>query len=741
MEIPEASNDSQGRTSTHWPRDGSPDEATLMLSRHRNGIQAASIDGTPNRPSRSSYEVGDDQAGPLPPQRTVSTQMLQDGNAPNTSDGRTKHDGNVQVVFHEKVQGKGHQAHAEARTSWKWLAYTAIIGASALVPVIALIIWLAVKRPGMPRTKFNSFSGETIGGKLTQAQAKAIDVVCSIVVAPVLMAALDYFWLGIARVAVVNEQNRRNDHGVPLTALAAASCSSAGTYSPGRLYPLLRGKTWRLSVLAALLLLSAVTRSALSNILAYEAYPSSVFASKVGSLRSLASRNYRIVSTARGGFGWYEGPYNNTQRVDVVTQLSGLLNEISNQNASSELTAGAYIGANVTTDSLNSLPPDVVGLSDIPGFRMTVGCTADRPAKMSIKSTGSPIDQTWVNFYTSKDPAAMKTMENVYTAEYPGYTAKMTNNQQQLVAFSYDYETVYLAFLDPFNSTAVRRGIVPEASSPYGTIKPTSQNLTQQGNDTLEGHNGLFINNDSVMTYWGIMCSIYRQEGLLTYTRTPANNWIISSMSFQAERRVIPSPLAPWQVSLQYHAQNAIYAGLGPPLAYSAISRTNANLFGGPGGTSYETLAQNYLYAVGETQRIVYEVAATDTSGDVPEDFYDVEGTVSRQYYRMTYVPAILMTGLVSLLLAAGATIGVSYYASGTHSAKTFREVDTMRLVLDALEGLSPRQEGVSERRGAGARVEAFEEITKMCRVEYIKTVEDGEVIIKLRRVDRPNYN
>ncbi|KAK4899160.1 hypothetical protein LTR27_003390 [Elasticomyces elasticus] len=736
-----------------------------MLSRYRNEIQAASIDDTRNGPSRSSYELGDDQAGPLPPQRTVTTQLLQDGNAPNTSDGRTKHDDNVQVVFHEKVQGQGHQAHAKVRTSWKWLAYTAIIGASALVPVTALIIWLAVKRPGMPRTKFNSFSGETIGGKLTQAQAKAIDVVCSIVVAPVLMAALDYFWLGIARVAVVNEQNRCNDHGVPLTVLAAASCSSAGTfspgrlypllrgktwrllvlaallllsagtYSPGRLYPLLRGKTWRLSVLAALFLLSAVTRSALSNILAYEAYPSSVFASKVGSLRSLASRNYRIVSTARGGFGWYEGPYNTTQRVDVVTQLSGLLNEISNQNASSELTAGAYIGANVTTNSLNSLPPDVVGLSDIPGFRMTVGYTADRPAKMSIKSTGSPIDQTWVNFYTSKDPAAMKFMENVYTAEYSGYTAKMTNNQQQLVAFSYDYETVF------FQLNSSQAGNYTGSFIAIWHDQAHKPESNAAGQRHLGGANGLFNNNDSVMTYWGIMCSIYRQEGLLTYTRTPANIWIISSMSFQAERRVVPSPLAPWQVSLQYHAQNAIYAGLGPPLAYSAISRTNASLFGGPGGTSYETLAQNYLYAVGETQRIVYEVAATNTSGDVPEYFFDAEGTVSRQYYRMTYVPAMLMTGLVSLLLAAGATIGMSYYASGTYSAKTFREVDTMRLVLDALEGLSPRQEGVSERREAGARVEALEEIIKKCRVEYIKTVEDGEVTIKLRRVDRAKYN
>ncbi|KAK3659030.1 hypothetical protein LTR56_001467 [Elasticomyces elasticus] len=599
--------------------------------------------------------------------------------------------------------------------SWKWYTYTAVVITSAILPVVVLVTWLSLTHSGTARPKFTSFSSEEIGGKLTQAQAKAIDVVCSVVIAPGLMAALDYFWFSNARVAVVNE--RHNGKGIPLDTLAAASNLSSGTYDFMTTLSLLRGKTWRLLLLAVLVLVAAVARSAVTNILAYEAYSEARFFACTADLRYLADTAIDFGRTQDIA----EYGYDSSQQALVANRVTGILTGLSYEGASSRLTAGAYIGANATTESMNNQPAAVVELYDVPGFRLTVNCTTHQPDYIGVTARGGYVTDV-LFLVTSELPDGGR-----YRASYPGVPTQLTtsyNDVYQFAAFSLDAEEVYLAFLTSFNESNNVK------SSMYGPIIPVAQNMTGQG---VNGIDTGFGGTKTIMSFWGITCSVYRQEGLLNYTRESSDEWKLAASQFDDHSGRVPSPLPPWQTNLQYHAPRSA-PGIGPAIALSAqevgISVSS------PTNISYENLAHNYLYAAGEMQRIVYEVSASDRSKDTDDLVYSYRSDGMRmvEYYRMTYVPAILMTSLVSLLAAAGAALAMSVYVSGTRSIREYRKVDTIRLVIDAIEGLGYDREATTHTNQKEGNTNPVDKIAQICKVEYVETLDDGRVTIRLRR-------
>ncbi|KAK3116593.1 hypothetical protein LTR53_002891 [Teratosphaeriaceae sp. CCFEE 6253] len=634
-----------------------------------------------------------------------------------------------------------------SRSIWRWRVYTTVAIASAVIPVICLILWFVLVRLKGVRASFSSFSSERIGGTLTQSQAKAVDVVCSIVIAPVLMALLNHFWFAMARVAAVNERHSRHANaGVPLSTLAVVSNSSSGSYRLTTTYTWLPGKSWRLALLAALILLSAVARSALSNLLAYEAFTGFAHVTSVARLRYLAdqaiftdlpaaTRSDRP-GIAHSGFPGFDHA-NPTQQADVANQITGLLTSLSFQNASAKLTDGAYIHANVTTDSIVGRSPTVVGLDNIPGYRLSLQCRAHTLELINLTEIGAFM--SYLDFSSEKATEIGPGLYgSFYRAAFPGLADQLMlagpGIAYQFAAFS-PIDSVYLAYLASSNLSGTGH------TSPYGAITSRAQNMTDQGRF---GAGGVRFEGDcAVMSFWGVLCGVYRQEGLLNYTRVGTNDWNLSASSFGDEARVVPSSLKYWQTYLNYHAPNSFVSGLGPALALSAQAplahggqATTADL---TGTIAYETIAQNYLYAEGETQRTLYELAANDSARDRAEYHYSVDGMVKRERYRMTYVPAILLTGLLSLLLAAGAAVGMAGFAAGTHSARTFRDVDAVRLVVDAVEGLRGQRSKAGDEGGGKGRMrgESAEEMAENWRVRYVQTVEDGEMTIKLRRVDR----
>ena len=97
-----------------------------------------------------------------------------------------------------------------------------------LIPLVALFAWITRRhRDGATfSSMFETFAGERIGGRLTQSQAKAIDILTGAVLVPLIVTGFDTVIFGIARISVVNEQPQK---AIPMRSLVAVS-SASGSY-------------------------------------------------------------------------------------------------------------------------------------------------------------------------------------------------------------------------------------------------------------------------------------------------------------------------------------------------------------------------------------------------------------------------------------------------------------------------------------------------------------------------------
>ena len=594
----------------------------------------------------------------------------------------------------------------------KWNIITSAVLASLVAPLLALILWLAITYGA--KNEVTSFSSARIGGKLTQPQAKVIDVICSVVLAPCLMAALNYIWFTCARVSVVNE---RHYTGVPLATLATVSRSTRGSYWIGDLMSLLQGRTQKLSMLAVMVLLSAVANSTIAAIIAYEAYSTATSDATAGTLRYLSdtviSRTTILAPINYDDLSTFD--YNVQQQSNITSQITGLLTGLSFTDATSNLDNEAYIGVNSTSTALTNISPNVTELSNIPGFRLTIDCQPDTPDNIQILQMGE--STTVIDlFWDIKVEGGYEA--NIFTAPYPGQIADISgayNEVYQFTAFLENSTEVYLGLLYSNFGLNISNII----SSPYGDIHSLSVNMTSHS----------FSGTKATMSIWGLRCWLNRQDGLLNYTRTPTLTWNLSASSFSTQVNTkVPSLLAPWQTNINYRAPRSTVPGIGPALALSASGKSA--LADAYNDTDFKIYALNYLYASGEAQRIAYEVAALNLSRNLPQFFYNASGLVREQHYRMTYVPAFLITGLFCVFFVAVMVVAMTVSTAGTYSARSFRQVDLLRLLVDVSDGLHEEAKVLSDQ---GLGNDGIEKWAKSCNVKYYKTTVDGEVRIKLQ--------
>ena len=140
----------------------------------------------------------------------------------------------------------------------------------------------------------------------------------------------------------------------------------------------------------------------------------------------------------------------------------------------------------------------------------------------------------------------------------------------------------------------------------------------------------------------------------------------------------------------------------------------------------YQVNALNFLYAVGATERIAYEIKNAVPKGD--NSSFQAQATLSDLRYRMTYMPLILLVGLLSALFAALIYLGLAISSRATTSFQTWRDVDSLRLVVDSADGL---------RGGPGLEVQRLgkEELDVWAQkflVRYSKESVNSKAAIKL---------
>lgn len=76
-----------------------------------------------------------------------------------------------------------------------------------------------------------------------------------------------------------------------------------------------------------------------------------------------------------GEFVLSETPFSITQKFDMAMQMGTLFTGLSFESTISILDVGtAFIGSNTTTAILNALDPSIVGLTNVPSYRLSVEC-------------------------------------------------------------------------------------------------------------------------------------------------------------------------------------------------------------------------------------------------------------------------------------------------------------------------------------------------------------------------------
>lgn len=596
--------------------------------------------------------------------------------------------------------------------------YFALLTLSVLVPAAAMSTWLVTVRHQPELFKFNTFAGSVIGGRLSQTQAKVIDFVCSAVLAPLLVAHLNMVWFSIARVCVINEKERRRQ-GVPLATLATASRMGGGSYNFYDYLALLRGRTWRLLLLVMITFCSAISSSTLSNIIAYEAYSANVTApDNVYNLRGL--RNL----TVEHPWGFNHFSQNSTLLGQASLEIGTMLNALLSEDASSSLDAeGGYVGPNATSASMASIPLTVVEILNVPGYRLTADCQPAVASSFDISH-----DQAWGTAVAMQGSWALANdseKASNYTYYFIGTPSDTLDASQygQFTAFSEDSMDTILGYYwahiweFPDNEGDDTDPSWPGLMIPsaYGDIHPAYVHSTSSASNYS---NALFL--------WSVHCSLFQQDGLLNYTRSSNQDWLITASDFAELKTKTRPTISDWQVDSSYQPSSQStgfripgIAGAISGSAYVACSARMAYLRTDTSCdvsqvTNMSTFVNNFVFASGEARRTEYNVIEAAPGGDLdtydvrwyapapngagflrgyhdPPLYFRVAGAETREYYRITYVPVLLLAGLLGVLLAALLTAAMVVHAGKTRSWRTFRQVDVLRLLADS-SAATPRQ-------------------------------------------------
>jgi hypothetical protein len=550
-----------------------------------------------------------------------------------------------------------------------------------------------------------------IGGQFSQSSAKALDILFSGFIAPILMAVFNLIWFSYARVAIRASRSMPSEqhHGIPLATLVTVSGMSTGSYNVFDYLSLLRGRKWRLFLLTLLSLSSAIAWTSLSNVIAYEAYTQSMPSNAKYALRTLNDLKIDSVTHTSGVTGLnvnVQDPsssfgFNIAQDGSISEQLTSLLSQMLLSNSSNLDSDGGYIGVNATDASMTNVELSVVALYDIPAFRLSAVC---QPA-MLLPNTVGPAQMGASTVLMHGALSSPNTTGQLYDYWYPGIIEDIKDQystQFPIVLFSWNYQQAVLGYMQSYQYNN-------SISTPFGEVKPVLLNFT-----TI----------DTIVTSYSLYCSLFRQEGFVNYTRSTGQPWELSGSQFQPAKSAARSFIADWQVVLNYHA--IIEIGTTPGIA-PAIRGGLACESPGDGGlvacssTNFSTFVSNFVLASGRAQTILYNVAATNSSRDRPEYFYNVTGAVTQQFYHLTYVPALLLVSLISLTIAASIATGLTIYARHIQrdNAKISHEVTPLRLVVDS--GAGTLQDTASMARLASLSNAELQEAAEQIYTNYLQ--------------------
>lgn len=185
-------------------------------------------------------------------------------------------------------------------------------------------------------------------------------------------------------------------------------------------------------------------------------------------------------------------------------------------------------------------------------------------------------------------------------------------------------------------------------------------------------------------------------------------------------------------MALNFHgppnsAGRGLEPGIGPAFWASAKIPNSAATEFAAANIDYRILALNFLYAAGETERVSYEVqSGANFGGDAA--IFEVQATKSGIFYHLTYVPVLLIIGLLGVICVCIVCLAMVGKNWRSQTFKEWRKVDSLRLLVDAVDVL---RDEPNVRDLQNASNHDLSQWAKRFNVRYVKSVHDGRIFLQ----------
>lgn len=556
-----------------------------------------------------------------------------------------------------------------------------------------------------------------IGGNFSQAQAKIIDFLTSAIGAPLILALFNYVSFQIARACVVDTEGASCT--LSLKALVEVGTTTFGSYDPFKLTALFATSRVRVIVLATTALLSAVSFSTLSNVIAYEAFqtdanqqisiPLDYLYRPPGQSSLQASQNL--------GHAANQMPLMSSTELlsEFTSQYFEVMTTVSFTVADSLLEQGKYIGINVTNASVSAVPASVDHIFDVPAYQLSYDCV--------------PALAHNISFVTS--PTITNLLEISLNLDIPGsppnisFEALIWNGESSVVS-GFMSPSAFVAFESadaPYASKTVYLGIFSEAllvytniTSKFGQLQNTLFNNTAAGGSVYTN-------------MYGVACQVHYNVGTVNLSRqTNSSTWSRSLGKFAEEHSILSLLMKDLQLFPNFvgpvsNSATEVMPGIGGALASSTNITSVAEVLN-PNNSfeDFGSFAVNYLYVEGEARRIAYEVA--ESAPGQQGMSYNVQAAATVLRYRITFVPWILLVGLLSMALAGICVIILIFLARKSTASRSGRIISPIRLIADVAAGLpSDDFEQVSPLTN-----NELQKWSQSFKVKYYTSMENGRI-------------
>lgn len=596
-----------------------------------------------------------------------------------SSTATTKHESTEDVIptdaHNTPVPGHGDESQEQTESPSepvtplkKHVLYSIIIIAITGLFALSAACWLVA----FIQTKANGgyIKAVRIGGNVNSTWAKLIDAAASMLVAPAILAIANWHMFKLARLSAVNEHDKR-DSKASLNVLVEVAGTDWGSTSPLKFWTFLQSQKPRIICLGVISILSALSFSLLSNVTAYE---------EAGSVNA---------TTAFEAMQGMQDVFKKPLRLEIEdSERLHVLNELQNQLQRLQATdlkprSEGFLGVNISSRARLEMRPTIEQLFNVPAYRISASCNSSNLLAVSISSPDN--NDSHVRFNLEEAGSSSESDPTQFRADFgivkellvtQGMKAARENGtsvRYPLIAFS---ETA--TWVGGFSYSGNETVDLTE-STRNGTLVPfRAKGVVQSPSCAEEGE---FRSESYDLTFWGVVCSLNRWSGTAT-ANLNGTTLSLAQSRLDDEKLEAEGETPILFLGQRFDTFESGRVGRSPGIGgYVLRAARKAYQEAGLPAWDIETLVDAFVW---------YEAAVREAiQGDKNDT--KIEGLVSQvvvlekklNTYTMTFVPWMLLFGLVALGIACALTVALSLDSLGVPSFRSGRVLDAVRLTAD----------------------------------------------------------